>query len=316
MESSEIFVGIDVSEKELEVGILPQTKTFSVSNDDKGLRELVSRLKDLSPTSVVLEYTGGLEIPAVDELGAAGLRPIPVNPRQVRDFAKAMGVLAKTDGIDAIVLARFAQSVRPEYRELKDEEARALQALVARRRQLSTMLADEKKRLRRSRKSVKPGIEKHISWLQEEIKDLDQDMGDRIKDTPIWRERDAIMQSVPGVGPVLAITLLALVPELGKLNRRQIAALIGVAPFNCDSGAMKGKRRIWGGRAAVRAVLYMATLAAVRFNPAIKAFHARLTAAGKKPKQVLTACMRKLLVILNSMVRTGTLWDPQRVPAV
>jgi transposase len=178
------------------------------------------------------------------------------------------------------------------------------------------MIAEEKKRLRRSPKSVRSGIEKHIGWLEKELKDIDKDMLDRIKDTPIWRAKDAIMRSVPGVGPVLAITMLALVPELGTLNRRQIASLIGVAPFNCDSGKMKGQRHVWGGRAPVRAVLYMATLAAVRCNPAIKAFHARLTAAGKKPKVVLTACMRKLLTILNTMVRTGTAWDPQRAPAV
>jgi transposase len=316
VKSSEVFVGIDVAEGELEVAVLPESKVWKVANNDKGLRKLVRSLKALSPTLVVLEYTGGLEIPALDELNSAGLRPVPVNPRQVRDFAKAMGILAKTDSIDALVLARFAESVKPAYRELKDEQTRELQALVARRRQLATMQAEEKQRLRRSPKPVRPGIEKHIAWLEKELKDLDKDMDDLIKNTPIWKEKDAIMRSVPGVGPVLARVMLALVPELGRLNRRQIAALIGVAPFNCDSGKMRGRRHVWGGRAPVRAVLYMATLAAVRCNPAIRAFHGRLTTAGKKPKVILTACMRKLLIILNSMIRTGTAWDPQRTHAI
>jgi transposase len=282
--------------------------TLSFSNDEKGIAKLVKYLKGLTPRLIVLESTGGLEVPVATALATVRLPIIVVNPRQVRDFAKATGKLAKTDSIDAKIIARFGEALRPEPRPLKDEEARELAALVTRRRQIVEMLTAERNRLLRAPKRVDKDIKAHIRWLEKRLNDVNTDVEKLIKSSPIWREKDQILQSVPGVGPVLSATLLSGLPELGLLNRRQVAALVGVAPLNRDSGLFRGKRTIWGGRANVRAALYMATLAAVRCNPVIKQFHDRLEQAGKPPKVRLTACMRKLLTILNAIVQKREPW--------
>jgi transposase len=308
MESTECFVGIDVSKAHLDLGTCSEDMTLSFSNDEKGIAKLVKYLKGLTPRLIVLESTGGLEVPVATALATVRLPIIVVNPRQVRDFAKATGKLAKTDSIDAKIIARFGEALRPEPRPLKDEEARELAALVTRRRQIVEMLTAERNRLLRAPKRVDKDIKAHIRWLEKRLNDVNTDVEKLIKSSPIWREKDQILQSVPGVGPVLSATLLSGLPELGLLNRRQVAALVGVAPLNRDSGLFRGKRTIWGGRANVRAALYMATLAAVRCNPVIKQFHDRLEQAGKPPKVRLTACMRKLLTILNAIVQKREPW--------
>lgn len=316
MNSNEIFVGIDVSKAALDMALLSEKGGEPLqhcdTNSEEGIQEVTKRLKKVSPALVVLEATGGLEVPLAGALGATGIPVAVVNPRQVRDFAKAKGILAKTDSIDAAVLAMFAEAIRPTPRPLKDEQMQELDALVTRRRQLVDMLTAEKNRLSRAPKRVQKNIKAHIHWLKKRLDEVNKDLDKAVKTSPLWREKDELIQSTPGVGPVLSITLLADVPELGILNRRQIAALVGVAPFNRDSGTLKGKRTVWGGRANVRSVLYMATLAAVKHNPVLKAFYRRLRDAGKKPKVALTACMRKLLTILNSMIKTSTPWDPNR----
>lgn len=316
MDDSKVFVGIDVSKSELEVGILPDSRTWKTSNDQKGLSELVKSLRDLSPAIIVMEATGGLQMPAAGMLAAAGLPVVVINPRQVRHFAKALGILAKTDRIDALVLAQYGEKMRPEPRPLKDEQTQELEALLTRRRQLVEILTAEQNRLKTASRGVASNIRAHITWLNQNIQDVDKDLTISVKSTPIWREKDEIIQSFTGAGRVLSFTLLAGVPELGLLNRRKTGALVGVVPFNRDSGRFKGKRSIWGGRAHVRAVLYMATLAAIRFNPVIKQFHKRLVEAGKKPKVAITACMHKVLTILNALVRKGTRWDPNYAPVV
>jgi transposase len=308
MSKTERFIGIDVSKKQLDVALRPDGKSWSTGYGEEEVNSLVKQLLDLAPTLIVLEATGGLETKLVSALAAIGLPVVVVNPRQIRDFAKATGKLAKTDAIDADVIAHFGEAIRPKVRPLKDEQTQLLTDLLARRRQLVEMLAAEKKRLQQSTKNVQKSIQQHIQWLEKRIKDIDGDLQKLIKETPIWAKRDKILQSTPGVGPVLSIALLGLVPELGLLNREKIAALVGVAPFNCDSGEHKGKRRIWGGRASVRSVLYMAALSSVRHNPVIKHYYNRLIAAGKPFKVAITACMRKLLVILNSMVKSQTVW--------
>jgi transposase len=262
----------------------------------------------------VLEATGGFEHAVVAALAAAGLPVVVANPRQVRDFARATGQLAKTDAIDAQVLALFAERVRPEPRRLPDEAAQALDALLTRRRQLLDMLVAEKNRLGFARPVVRRGITQHIRWLERRLGDVDHELGQMIEHSPVWRATDDLLRSVPGVGPVLSRTLLGELPELGQLNRKQIAALVGVAPLARDSGTLRGKRVVWGGRAPIRTVLYMSTLAAARCNPVIRAFYLHLRAAGKPAKVALTACMRKLLVILNAMVRANTHW--QQAPTV
>ena len=259
---------------------------------------------------VVLEATGGLELAVTAALAASELPVVVVNPRQVRDFARATGRLAKTDRLDAQVIAHFGEAVKPMLRSLPNAETQALEAQLARRRQVVAMLTAEKNRLHAARPSVRREILRHISWLQNSLKRLDSDLGDALRNSPLWREQDNLLQSVPGVGPVLSLTLLAELPELGTLDRRQIASLVGVAPLNRDSGTFRGRRTIWGGRARVRAVLYMGTLVATRYNPVIKAFYQRLCAAGKAKKVALTACMRKLLTILNSMLKRRTQWGP------
>jgi transposase len=307
-QQEERFVGIDVSKAMLEVAIRPSGERWSVANEEAGVRELVQTLEKAAPTLIVVEATGGMQSLVVAELAAAGLPVAVVNPRQARDFAKATGRLAKTDAIDAEVLASFGQAIRPEVRELKDELTQLLTALMGRRRQIVEMLTAEKNRLASAPKAVRKEIRKHIEWLEARLKAMDGQISDTIKESPEWREKDLILRSTPGVGPVLSVSLLAGVPELGKLNRQKLAALVGVAPLNRDSGTYRGTRKVWGGRAQVRAVLYMAAVSASRANPVIRDFYQRLLAAGKKPKVALTACMRRLLCILNTMIKNGTRW--------
>jgi transposase len=313
MSPANVYVGIDVAKDWLDVAQRPGGEAWRVSSDETGVAALVERLKDVRPMLVVLEATGGLQIPAVAALAAAGLRTVVVNPRQLRQFAGATGRLAKTDAIDAQVLAQFGEAVRPEVRPLPDAATRELSALVARRRQLIEMLTAEKNRLRVATKKVRANIEAHIRWLEGELLDLEGGLGDVIRSSPVWRERDNLLRSVPGVGPVLSSVLLADLPELGRLNRKEIAALAGVAPLNRDSGQFRGRRTVWGGRSHVRTALYMATLVASRYNPAIKSFYQRLLSVGKPKKVALTACMRKLLTILNAMMRHEAPWEISRL---
>lgn len=304
------YVGIDVAKAQLDVALGPRGEEWSQPNDEEGIGRLVSQLQDLSPALVVLEATGGLELPLVGALAQANLPVAVVNPRQVRDFARATGHLAKTDRLDARVLAHFAEAVHPTPRPLPDAQAQALNALLVRRRQIVGMLTAEKNRFHTANSLVQPNLEEHISWLEKHLANLDADLGDLLRQSPLWREKDQLLRSVPGVGPTLSLTLLAELPELGSLNRRQIAALVGVAPLNRDSGHFRGRRTIWGGRARLRAALYMGALAATRHNPIIALFYHRLCAAGKAKKVALTACMRKLLTILNAMIRHHTSWSP------
>ncbi len=308
MSHTESFIGIDVSKAALDVAILPGGTPLRFVNDAPGIAALVAHLQALAPALVVLEPTGGFELGITSALAAARLPLVVVNPRQVRAFARASGRLAKTDRLDAAALAHFGETLRPVPRALKGEQAEELEALVARRRQLVEMLSAERNRRRLARKRVRADIDAHIRFLQARLKDTDASLKALIEQSPLWRAQEELLRSVPGVGPVLATTLLASLPELGRLNRRQIAALVGVAPFARDSGAWRGTRRIFGGRAPVRAVLYMATVAAVRCNPVLVGFHRRLREAGKKPKVALTACMRKLLTILNAIMRDRTPW--------
>jgi transposase len=306
-----VNVGIDVSKEHLDVAVRPTGERLRVTNDESGHRELGERLTKLGPERIVLEPTGGYEAAIVQVLVTAKLPVVVVNARQVRDFAKASGRLAKTDTIDADVLAHFGEALRPEIRPLPDAALRELEALVSRRRQLVEMRAAETKRKQTAPKVVHPSIDEVIRFLTKQINDVDKDLKKLIRTTPAWREADDLLQSVPGVGPVLSSTLTALVPELGALNRREIASLIGVAPFNKDSGQGERKRTTWGGRAAVRAILYMAASTARRFNPAIRRFYDRLLVTGKPPQVVLVACMRKLLTVLNAMARDRRHWNQQ-----
>jgi transposase len=301
------FVGIDVAKAQLDVAIRPNGERFAVANDETGISALLRRLEPAD--LVIIEAIGGLEMPVASALATAGIAVAVVNPRQVRDFARATGQLAKTDALDAQVLARFGEVVKPQVRALPDAQAQALEALVNRRRQLVEMLTAEKNRRANSPRVTHKSIDEHIRWLEKRLTGFDDELAGLVRETPIWRERDELLRSVPGVGKVLSTTLLAHLPELGALNRKQIAALAGLAPFNRDSGSLRGSRCIWGGRAQVRRVLYMAVVAAVRSNPVIKNFYAQLRARGKYPKSALTACMRKLLVILNAMIHNQTPWQ-------
>lgn len=309
MEVSSIFVGIDVSKAQLDVAMRPSGESESVSNDKTGIEDLVKRLGEIQPTLIVLEATGGVERQLTRALASAELPIVVVNPRQVRDFAKATGQLAKTDRIDALVLARFGEAVRPAVRPLPDEITLELRALIARRRQITEMIVAERNRLSAASKSVRKRIDAHIRWLESELERADKDLDQSIRQSPIWQENEDLLRSIPGVGPVISRTLLAELPELGQLNRKQIAALVGIAPLNRDSGTLRGRRTIWGGRSTVRAALYMAALVASRRNPVIKAFYTRLKGAGKASKVALVACMRKLLTILNSMIKHKTRWS-------
>ncbi len=305
------FIGIDVAKAELAVAVRPAGTQWTVPQTEAGWEALATQLQALGPTLVLLEATGGLELPVTGVLAAAGLPVAIVNPRQVRDFAKARGTLAKTDPVDAQVLAHFAEAVRPVPRPVPDAATQALAALVTRRRQLVEMLTAERNRLGSAPRPLRPRLQAHIRWLQRALGGLDGDLQQAIRTSPCWRVQDDLLRSAPGVGPVLSATLLASLPELGTLSRRAIAALVGVAPWSRESGARRGARRCWGGRAAVRGVLYMGTLAAVRHNPVLRAFYQRLRQAGKLKKVALVACMRKLLTILNAMVRHQKAWAPQ-----
>ncbi len=308
-----LYAGIDVSKDRLDVALRPtaQEECFAFANDQAGIDSLLARLFETSPTLVVLEATGGLEHPVAAALAAAGIPVAVVNPRQVRDFARATGRLAKTDKIDAQILARFGEALRPEPRPILDQEARQFAAILARRRQIVEMITAEKNRSGATNsKPLKKRIEAHIKWLEKELKRTDEDLDQTIRASAIWRESEALLKSVPGVGPVLARTLLAELPELGggELSPKQLAALVGVAPLNRDSGTLRGRRTTWGGRERVRAVLYMGALVATRYNPTIKEFYERLCARGKPKMVALVACMRKLLTILNAILKNRTLW--------
>jgi transposase len=304
-----MFVGIDVSKAQLDIALRPTGQGWQVPNDDGGITLLVARLQAVDPTLIVLEATGGLELPVTLALAAAGLPVAVVNPRQTRDFAKATGQLAKTDALDARALAHFAEAVRPVPRPLPEAQAQELGALLGRRRQLIEMLTAEKNRLSAAPAGLHPRIQAHLRWLEHELRDIDTEVGRRIRTSPVWRAKDDLLQSVPGVGPVLSHTLVAQLPELGTLTRQRIAALVGVAPLNRDSGTLRGRRSVWGGRACVRATLYMGALVAVRHNPVLKAFYDRLRIAGKPAKVALTACMRKLRTIVNAMLKHQTPWQ-------
>lgn len=308
----ETWIGIDVAKAELVVGVLPGEAQWAVANDERGIRELRAKVTALTPRLIVLEATGGYELAVVAALAESQLPVVVVNPRQVRDFAKATGELAKTDALDALVLARFGERVRPDPRPLADDAQHALDALLTRRRQLLEMLQAEKNRagqvFARDTKLVRRSLKLHIAYLERELGEADAALTQAIQASPVWREREQLLRSVPGVGRVVATTLLAELPELGHLTRKEIAKLVGLAPLARDSGTFRGRRFIRGGRAGVRAALYMGTLVATKRNPVIRACYERLVAAGKPKKLALAACMRKLLVILNAMVHHATCW--------
>lgn len=305
------FIGIDVSKDRLDIAILPGQESFAVQRDGGGLDALVERLRALAPELIVLEATGGFEQVVAATLAGASLPVAVVNARQIRDFARALGRLAKTDKVDAAVIALFAERVRPKLRPLPDADARLLDELVTRRRQIIEMLVAEGNRARRSQnKKVVKRIERHCALLQKDLTEIERELDETIRGTPLWRETEDLLRSVPGVGATLARTLIAELPELGRLDRRQVASLVGLAPFARDSGIMRGRRTVWGGRATVRTVLYMATLTATRRNPVIQAFYRRLRQAGKPFKVAMTACMRKLITILNAIVRDKRPWQP------
>jgi transposase len=310
MGAQPVFVGIDVGKLQLDVARSDQDEVLQLGNDRDGIRDLVRQLKEIRPQLVVLEATGGFEVPAAAALAAAEIPVVIANPRQTRDFARSVGRLAKTDTIDARGLALFAARVRPDVRALPTEEARALDALVSRRRQIIEMMTAEKNRLGFAAKTVQKGIEKHIRWLERQLADVDDDLDSMIRKSPVWASKSDLLQTVPGVGPNLARTLLAELPELGQLSHKQIASLVGVAPHAHESGKFRGRRTIWGGRAPVRSALYLSVWSAARWNPVIRLFHDRLRAKGKPAKVAQVACMRKLLTILNAMVRDSQIWDP------
>lgn len=304
------FVGIDVAKRQLDVCIRPAGLQFVVQRDAAGLEELLARLREVGAQLIVLEATGGFERVVTATLAGAQLPVVVVNPRQIRDFARAAGQLAKTDTLDAAIIALFAERMRPPLRPLPDAAARHLAELAARRRQVVEMMTAEGHRLRQAaHRRVQTRLAAHVAWLEAELADVDCDLDQAIRDSDLWRSQEALMTSVPGVGPTVARTLLAELPELGQLDRRALAALVGIAPMNRDSGQHRGRRSIRGGRSVVRAKLYMAAWVATRFNPAIKAFYERLIAAGKPRKTAIVACMHKLLTILNAIIRTRTPWQ-------
>ena len=307
------FIGIDVAKAQLDIAIRPSGERWAVPNDAGDIMTLVERLQALHPALIVLEATGGWERAVTSALATAGLPVVVVNPRQVRDLARATGQLAKTDALDARALAHFADVIRPTPRPLPDAQTQELRALLGRRQQLVVMRTAEQNRLTGPSTRLITDIEAHITWLNASLATLDNDLEILLRASPVWRANDDLLQSAPGIGPVCARTLLLELPELGTLNRQQIAALVGVAPLNCDSGTLRGRRTIWGGRAHVRTVLYMGTLVATRYNPRIKAFSQRLLAAGKLKKVALTACMHKFLTILNAMLKHRTPWQTQEI---
>ena len=311
MPSSPLFVGIDVAKATLDIALRPSEQLWQIIYDDAQIEALVTQLSELSPTLIVIEATGGLERILVAALVAAKLPVVVINPRLARDFAKAIGRLAKTDRIDAQVLAHYGEAIRPSLRPLPDADTQQLRALVDRRRQLIDIMSAEQSRLNTSSARIRDSIEHHLTWLRQQVAKLDDDLDGMLKASSLWREYDAILQSTPGVGPVLSRTLISQLPELGDLNRKEVAALVGVAPFNRDSGTWRGRRTIWGGRATVRAVLYMSTLVATRYNPVIREFYDRLLVSGKVKKVALIACMRKLLTILKAMIKHQQQWQPR-----
>jgi transposase len=303
-----VFVGIDASKLHLDVAVRPTGEVWRETNDEEGIARLCERLRQEKPVLVVMEASGGVESLAGAELWDKGIRVAIVNPRQVHDFARSVGQLAKTDKQDAKVIALFAEVVKPEARGFPSEEERELKGLMVRRRQVVEMVVAEKNRLGSASKLLRPQIERHIRYLVQERDEIDGELKERVKRSPLWRAKEDLLREVPGIGPVVARTLLAELPELGKLTGKEIASLVGVAPFARDSGRYRGKRRIWGGRGSVRAALYMATLVASQYNPVIRSLCERLLASGKAKKVVLTAAMRKLLTILNPMLKYGTHW--------
>jgi len=307
------FVGIDVAKAQWDMALRPAGERWAVPNDARGIAPLVDRLQALHPTLRVLEATGGLERAATAALAAAGLPVVVVNPRHARDFARATGPLAKTEALEARALAHGADVIRPTPRPLPDAQTQEVRALLGRRQPLIVMRTAEQNRLAGTSGRLQTDIAAHITWLNARLATLDDDLETTLRASPLWRENDDLLQSAPGIGPVCARTLLLELPELGTLTRQQIAALVGVAPLNCDSGTMRGRRTIWGGRAHVRTVLYMGTLVATRDNPRIKAFYERLLAAGKVKKVALTACIHKFLTILNALLKQRTPWQPQEV---
>ncbi|MEJ2673131.1 MAG: IS110 family transposase [Deltaproteobacteria bacterium] len=311
MTSPQPFVGIDVSAKSLDIAVLPDGTHFSVPHTDQGIATLVHRLRELGPQIVVLEATGGYEIQAAYAMSEAGLPVVIMNPKVLRHFAKSTGKLAKTDKLDAQVLAHYAQAIQPPVRPLKAPEQAELATLMSRRRQLRDMIVMEQNRRRTSTPRVQGNIDQHLAYLRQLLKDLDRDIQDAIRRSPLWHEKAAILQSFKGVGPIVSASLIAHLAELGTSRHPQISALAGVAPMNRDSGQWRGKRTIQGGRPAVRQALYMAALTAARCNPVIREFYQRLRQAGKPAKVALTACMRKILVILNAMLKHRTYFNPQ-----
>lgn len=303
-------MGIDVSKSVLDVAMRPDGKILTFANDQSGIASCLRLARKSSPAAIVVESTGGVEAALVASLAAASLPVAVVNPRQVRDFAKATGKLAKTDRLDAQVLAHFAEAIRPKPRRLVAAEQQVFADLLTRRRQIIGMLVSEKNRLSTARSDVAKDIRAHIRWLQKRLKQIDAELHAQVASSSVWREKDELLRSIPGVGPTLSMTLLAQLPELGSLDRKQIAALVGVAPLNRDSGNFRGRRQVFGGRKEVRTVLYMATLSAIRHNTAIRHFWARLRANGKVSRVALVACMRKLLTILNAIIRTTQPWEP------
>lgn len=310
MNEQRVVAGIDVSKGQLDVALLPGAQRLQFGNDAAGVGELVKQLQAAQAELVVMEATGGYETAPAAAIAGAGLRLAVVNPRQVRDFARATGRLAKTDRIDAELIGAFALAVEPQITVLPDEDTRALEALLTRRAQLIAMRTQESNRLGLSSGVMRKQIKTHIAWLDRAIGALDTDLTAKLRNSPAWRARDDLLQSMKGVGPITSGTLMSALPELGRLDRRAIAALVGVAPFNRDSGTLRGRRAIWGGRARVRAVLYMAATSAVRSNPVIRACYQRLIERGKPHKVAMVACMRKMLTILNAMARTNTPWTP------
>ena len=310
MDEQELFIGIDVSQGKLDVGVWPTSDLWVVNNTDEGVVALIQKLTALQPKLVVLEATGGLERPAVHSLAAAGLPVVVMNPRPVRDFAKATGRLAKTDPIDALVLAHFGAAIRPPVRSLPAAEIEELDALITRRRQLVGIIAQEKNRLHRAPGSVISSIKAHIRWIQDQVDSIDKDSQGIIETNKVLQDKSILLQTFKGIGPGCSNTLIAKLPELGTIDRGKIACLAGLAPLNRDSGKYKGTRRIWGGRESVRSALYMSTIVAIRWNPTIKEFYDRLRGKGKKAKVAITACMRKILTILNAMLKSGEAWRP------
>ena len=310
MKTEPAYVGIDVAKERVDIFIRPTGHSWSSSYGEAEVDELVAKLQTIQPIVAIVEATAGLELPLVAALAAASLPVAVVNPRQVRDFAKSTGQLAKNDRLDARILAHFGMAIRPTVRPLRDAESQVLSATLSRRRQIVALLTAERNRRGRAIPEVRNRIQVHITWPEEELKDLDDELRGIVQSSPVWGEKDVLLRSVPGVGRQVSITLLSDLPELGILGRKQISALVGVAPFSRDSGPHRGKQSVWGGRARVRPALYMGALVATRCNAVIREFYQRLLAADKPKKLALTACMRKLLTVLNSMAKTGRAWDP------